>query len=593
MAPKKKQEKMNLGAFLADQSLGSWADEMDAQPLPSASSNAYSVRNREGGDRGGDRDMGDRRSFTQPSWENARSGSGMGGGMGGAMGAGSMRSGVGDRNASYDERPRFNDREQLPFPTRPPYTAHLGNLAYDVSQTEIEGFLSDCQVTSVRIVEDKFDHKPKGFGYVEFSTPEGLKAALAKSESSFMGRNIKISIAEPPKDRPEQTRDFTDWSRKGPLPDLPQQGRQPSNRGFSSGRNFDERSDAGSERGGSRRPAFFEEAGKTRDFGNWERKGPLSPAPGAGPPMRDGGRLREAGPEGERTGSPSWGEGKADGGSRPPRREFDARPIADRAPTAAEQDTQWRSKMQPDAPSPVATPEASTPASPAAPKERPRLNLAKRTVSTTDPEGASPAAGESKASPFGAARPIDTAARDREVEEKHQLAIRQKQETDQKARDEKTAQETAARAARAERADRGQAQEEDKVSSPTGKGPSGPPRRPSRQQNGAAKPQTPKENGDAAPQKERPNFSILSHEDDAAAEEEREGAEDAVDAPANGAIADDKETKPQEVVQEVTKDASGGATQGGTAEAMEADGWSTVAAKPKKTGRGGQRALAS
>ncbi|KAK3059530.1 Eukaryotic translation initiation factor 4B, partial [Teratosphaeriaceae sp. CCFEE 6253] len=93
--------------------------------------------------------------------------------------------------------------------------------------------------------------------------------------------------------------------------------------------------------------------------------------------------------------------------------------------------------------------------------------------------------------------------------------------------------------------------------------------------------------------KERPNFSILSHEDDAAAEEEREGAEDAVDAPANGAIADDKETKPQEVVQEVTKDASGGATQGGTAEAMEADGWSTVAAKPKKTGRGGQRALAS
>lgn len=95
------------------------------------------------------------------------------------------------------ERPRYGDREQLPLPTRPPFTAHLGNLAYDVTSSDIEGFLSDCQVTNVRIVEDKLDRKPKGFGYVEFATLDGLKAALTKSESHFMGRNIKISVAEP------------------------------------------------------------------------------------------------------------------------------------------------------------------------------------------------------------------------------------------------------------------------------------------------------------------------------------------------------------------------------------------------------------
>jgi len=251
--------------------------------------------------------------------------------------------------------------------------------------------------------------------------------------------------------------------------------------------------------------------------------------------------------------------------------------------------------MRPDAPPPAPAPEASVPTSPAAPKERPKLNLAKRTVSTSEQAGSSPSATDSKASPFGAAKPIDTAAKDREVEEKRELAVRQKQEADQKAREEKTAQDAAARTARAERADRGQAQEEDKVTSPTGSGPRGPPRRPSRQQNGAAKPQPPKENGEAAPQKERASFSILQHEDDAAAEEEREGAEDAVDAPANGVIADDKETKPQEVVKEVSKDASGGATQApeSTAEAMEENGWSTVAAKPKNARRGGARALAS
>lgn len=88
-------------------------------------------------------------------------------------------------------------REQLPLPSKPPYTAHLGNLAYDVTQVDIEGFLSDCQVTSVRIVEDKVDRKPKGFGYVEFGTLDGLKKALTLTESNFMGRNIKISVAEP------------------------------------------------------------------------------------------------------------------------------------------------------------------------------------------------------------------------------------------------------------------------------------------------------------------------------------------------------------------------------------------------------------
>ena len=97
----------------------------------------------------------------------------------------------------HTERAGYAVREQLPMPTAPPFTAHLGNLAYDVSQAEIHDFLKDCQVTSVRIVEDKLDHKPKGFGYVEFGTLDGLKTALTLTETDLMGRRIKISVAEP------------------------------------------------------------------------------------------------------------------------------------------------------------------------------------------------------------------------------------------------------------------------------------------------------------------------------------------------------------------------------------------------------------
>ena len=60
---------------------------MDSQPLPAASS-TYGARDR------GDRDGGERRAFTQPAWETARTGSGVGGGSG-------MGMGMGGRGQSY------------------------------------------------------------------------------------------------------------------------------------------------------------------------------------------------------------------------------------------------------------------------------------------------------------------------------------------------------------------------------------------------------------------------------------------------------------------------------------------------------------
>jgi len=66
-----------------------------------------------------------------------------------------------------------------------------------VTEGDVKSFLGECNVTSVRLVEDKLDHRPKGFGYVEFGSVDGLKKALTLSESQFQGRNIRISIAEP------------------------------------------------------------------------------------------------------------------------------------------------------------------------------------------------------------------------------------------------------------------------------------------------------------------------------------------------------------------------------------------------------------
>jgi translation initiation factor 4B len=87
----------------------------------------------------------------------------------------------------------------LPLPSKPPYTAHLGNLPFDATNGDVEDFFTECEVTNVRIVEDKLDHKPKGFGYVEFRSLDGLKKALELDGHQFNGRNIRISVAEPRK----------------------------------------------------------------------------------------------------------------------------------------------------------------------------------------------------------------------------------------------------------------------------------------------------------------------------------------------------------------------------------------------------------
>lgn len=463
-------------------------------------------------------------------------------------------------------------REQLPLPDKPPYTAHLANLSFDVTQDDIKDFFRDCEVTNVRIVEDKMDRKPKGFGYVEFGTLEGLKGALNLTGTNLAGRQVRVSVADPPKDRPESSRDFSDWSRKGPLPDLPGNSRRVSERNFS--RNFDEKSDAGSERGGSRRGFGGDSDGKVRDFSNWERRGPLSPA--AIPDRTLGGAGRQGSRDDNfRRNSPSWGEGRSQEGSRPPRKEYAERPerpervVPPREPTAADMDNQWRSKMRPDAVPKSPEPEVSTPSSPAAPSApagRPRLNLQKRTVSEADPTGAQASAGgDSKASPFGAARPVDTAAKEREVEEKRQEALRLKKEADEKAKAERAEEKKSAR-------EKSTNEKETTVDD--------------------AKDTNANDDDTNDDEKPQPKFELLrrqaSETNDMIADEGKDEEEE------EAAPAPDRDTavKPKEVTRPITNKSNGSwrkanapqpPAQSETA-ALQEDGWSTVSKTKKQSG---------
>lgn len=363
---------MALGEFLADESLGvsSWADEMEDMPtVPSENrgSSGYGPRRDFGGTQSNDR-------YSQYS------------------------------RADREDRPF---REQLPVPDKPPYTAHIGNLSFDVTESEISQFFASCDVCSVRLVRDREQDRPKGFGYVEFSTKEGLLAALDLNGAQVAGRNVRISVAEPPKDRPDD-RTTGEWRRTGPLPPL-----EPTRRASGYERHGD-RGDR--EESGRRQSSFDQGDGKIRDFGNWERKGPLSPLAVTSPSGSEIGRRL-----GDRRRSPAP---SVDG----------ERPQIERQPTAAEKDNEWRRGARPD------PPHRSTPASPVLAQIRPKLELKKR--SELPIETGTPTPGTDKPNPFGAARPIDTTQREREVEEKRAAASAARKAKEEKSREGKKASHT-------------------------------------------------------------------------------------------------------------------------------------------------------
>lgn len=239
--------------------------------------------------------------------------------------------------------------------------------------------------------------------------------------------------------------------------------------------------------------------------------------------------------------------------------------------------------MRPDPPSKSSTPpqeksDPPSPAGPVAPAVRPKLQLQKRTVSEADPASPVSATSDAKASPFGGARPIDTFTREKEIEERRQLALRQKKEQEDKIREEKRQAKEAAKAEKAATA----AAEEPKA----------------------------KENGEEPPSVRSPtNFEVLSRADGENGtgldgEADLEEVEDR-----NGDLVADKEVKPREIVRDITpekttengngngvpEDTSGEDGPKPTAEALEGDGWSTVA-KTRNSRRGvnqAARAIAS
>ncbi|KAH0951032.1 hypothetical protein HN011_010131 [Eciton burchellii] len=324
------------------------------------------------------------------------------------------------------------DEENIP--TSPPYVAYISNLPYDVDESDLADFFTDMKISNMRLPKDA--NKIRGYGYVEFEDRQSLIDALSMTNTTIKTRRVRIEVSNSSNDDrrggrmgrdsrrdnyddPERT--SGDW-RSGPREDLlngdSYRSRYDNRDRYDRDRrddrerhDYDNKPGAWRERDSNDGGSAFKEKGGFRDDSkerDWNRYG-------------DRGRSKDR--DGER------------GSSFGPRRNYG--------------DSDWDRRQDKDA-------------KPAEPRQRPKLQLQPRTkpvepiVVVEDSANKEKSSTESKneksidssqraAAPatapttniFGAAKPVDTTAREREIEErlaKSYAESRSREETDNRER---------------------------------------------------------------------------------------------------------------------------------------------------------------
>ena len=83
---------------------------------------------------------------------------------------------------------------------------YISNLSFDVNDNDLrELFEVYGEVSSAKVITDKFSGKSRGFGFVEMANDEeGRKAIEELNQAEYDGKTINVSVAKPREDRPER-----------------------------------------------------------------------------------------------------------------------------------------------------------------------------------------------------------------------------------------------------------------------------------------------------------------------------------------------------------------------------------------------------
>ena len=76
---------------------------------------------------------------------------------------------------------------------------YVGNLSYGVDESQLKGIFEQYgEVSSVKIINDKFTGRSKGFGFVEMDDDDAARQAIEEMNGhSVDNRNMVVNEARP------------------------------------------------------------------------------------------------------------------------------------------------------------------------------------------------------------------------------------------------------------------------------------------------------------------------------------------------------------------------------------------------------------
>src|SRR3982751_3535694 len=84
---------------------------------------------------------------------------------------------------------------------------YVSNLSFNVQDEDLREFFTEYgEVSSAKVITDKFTGKSRGFGFVEMSDDEAAKKAIAElDQATVEGRSIRVMEAKPKEEKQATT----------------------------------------------------------------------------------------------------------------------------------------------------------------------------------------------------------------------------------------------------------------------------------------------------------------------------------------------------------------------------------------------------
>ena len=84
---------------------------------------------------------------------------------------------------------------------------YVSNLSFNVQDEDLKEFFTEYgEVSSAKVITDKFTGKSRGFGFVEMPDDEAAQKAIAElDQASVENRTIRVMEAKPKEDKPART----------------------------------------------------------------------------------------------------------------------------------------------------------------------------------------------------------------------------------------------------------------------------------------------------------------------------------------------------------------------------------------------------